>query len=484
MLSRSFKLSAAFVIGFWIIILIYLFGLKREEIIKSEVDISKLGNISGLASGNIEYLGVYFADRKIGYLLNRTEKLGEKILIHHRSELNLSVQGSNRNVNIEGSAELDENMFLNSFYFRLVTEKQELVITGKSENKRLVVKSNLEGFREIELDNSNPIFLDVGINRYIAKKLHSHTKRFGFRIFSLEGFNTETVDVEVLGHKRVNILGEEVFANHVRKRYKSFVVDSYIDFNGKTLMEKSELGFTLIRENPDNLNSKYSSLDLITNFSILPDKSIPDIFSLTELRVKLSGIESIEGLIGGRQDYTNGLLVIKSERVNKFSEEISSEEKERLTAAEPFIQSTHPDIISLAKKVTEGSKTTLDALEKVNDYLFYNVKKENIIGIPDAITTLRNMEGDCNEHVMLFVALARSLGIAVRPVGGVAYLNGRFYFHAWVEAYVDGWRTYDPTWGQSPADVGHIRLVSGGMDKILDIAKYINKLKIEVMEWR
>ncbi|MCX7958585.1 MAG: transglutaminase-like domain-containing protein, partial [Deltaproteobacteria bacterium] len=175
---------------------------------------------------------------------------------------------------------------------------------------------------------------------------------------------------------------------------------------------------------------------------------------------------------------------IYSELVHNTNGHLSGEEKNKYTSPEPFIQSNNNEIANLAKKITEGSKNTSDALEKINDYLFKNIRKKNVIGIPDAAGTLKNMEGDCNEHTMLFVALARSLGIPARPAGGVAYLNGRFYFHAWAEAYTDSWRTYDPTWGQSPADVGHIRLVSGGMDRILNIAKYINKLKIEVIEWK
>ncbi len=462
----------------------YLFGFKDKQIIKNDIDILKLGNISGLAAGNVEYLGVYFKEKKIGYVINRTEKTDDRIIINHLSTLNVMVQGYRRKAEIEGMAELTKEMLLKSFYFKISTENQEFIVTGKTENNKLLITSNLAGSGEIEIDNKEPVFLDMIINRYIARKSLSTTRRFGFRVFSLEGLNTDILQVEVLGQERIKIMDEEIYANHIRKRYKNIVVDSYIDLNGKTLMERNDLGFTLIRENPENINTEYASLDIISQFSIIPDKKIPDIFGITELKIRLTGVEIDREIAGGRQSLNGDILIITSERINVSKERLSDEDEKRYTSPETFIQSNSTDIISLAKRITEGSKDNLEALEKINEYLFANIKKKNIIGIPDAMSTLKNMEGDCNEHTILFVALARSLQIPTRPAGGVAYLNGRFYFHAWVEAYINGWRTYDPTWGQSPADTGHIRLVSGGMSEILDIAKYINKLRIEVIEWK
>ncbi|MCX7959240.1 MAG: hypothetical protein N3B13_09355, partial [Deltaproteobacteria bacterium] len=123
--------------------MLYLFGAKSREMIKSEVDISKLGNISGLAAGNTEYLGVYFGEKKIGYVLNRTEKSGEKLIVSHKSELNVTVQGFRQKADIEGTAELTKDMLLSSFYFRLNTQNQEFIVTGKSEEKKLIITSNL-----------------------------------------------------------------------------------------------------------------------------------------------------------------------------------------------------------------------------------------------------------------------------------------------------------------------------------------------------
>ena len=69
--------------------------------------------------------------------------------------------------------------------------------------------------------------------------------------------------------------------------------------------------------------------------------------------------------------------------------------------------------------------------------------------------------GDCNEFAQLFVALARARGLSARPVTGLLYVDGKFYYHAWAEVLLQDWVAVDPMLGQAPADAGHIRLMQG-----------------------
>ena len=52
--------------------------------------------------------------------------------------------------------------------------------------------------------------------------------------------------------------------------------------------------------------------------------------------------------------------------------------------------------------------------------------------------------GDCNEHTVLFVALARALGLPARTAVGLVYLDGSFYYHAWPEVWLGEWVAVDP----------------------------------------
>jgi hypothetical protein len=61
------------------------------------------------------------------------------------------------------------------------------------------------------------------------------------------------------------------------------------------------------------------------------------------------------------------------------------------------------------------------------------------------------------------------------------YLHGRFYYHAWNLLFLGRWITVDAP-SASPADVTHLRLVTGSMQQQLDLAGLISKITIEILD--
>jgi transglutaminase-like putative cysteine protease len=116
------------------------------------------------------------------------------------------------------------------------------------------------------------------------------------------------------------------------------------------------------------------------------------------------------------------------------------------------------------------------------------LEKKPTVSLPSALEVLRTKVGDCNEHTVLFVALARSLGIPSRINVGLVYVRGAFYYHAWPEVYIDEgrdrgyWLPVDPTFDQFPVDATHFRLARGGLDKQASILPLIGQVKMTVLE--
>ncbi len=50
------------------------------------------------------------------------------------------------------------------------------------------------------------------------------------------------------------------------------------------------------------------------------------------------------------------------------------------------------------------------------------------LSIPSALEVLEQRAGDCNEHTVLFTALARAAGIPCRVATGLAWSTGQFYY--------------------------------------------------------
>src|SRR5262249_61456234 len=98
------------------------------------------------------------------------------------------------------------------------------------------------------------------------------------------------------------------------------------------------------------------------------------------------------------------------------------------------------------------------------------------------LQVLRARGGDCNDHTQLFVALARAIGVPTRFVAGLAYVDGKFYYHAWPEVLLTGWVAVDPTFGQFPADAGHLRFVIGGLTRQTELLRLMGNLEIQVLD--
>ena len=96
---------------------------------------------------------------------------------------------------------------------------------------------------------------------------------------------------------------------------------------------------------------------------------------------------------------------------------------------------------------------------------------------------LEQRRGDCNEHAVLYTALARAAGIPTRIAIGLVWSDelGGFYYHAWPEVHVDGsWRWIDPTLGQEVADATHIKLLEGGIESWPQLLPFLGKLEVRV----
>lgn len=85
------------------------------------------------------------------------------------------------------------------------------------------------------------------------------------------------------------------------------------------------------------------------------------------------------------------------------------------------------------------------ALMKIHRHLQDNYENRNFSGFTDALTALKLKEASCNGKGRLFVAMARSMNIPARLVGGFIMERGtKRTSHQWVEVYVNGfWVPFD-----------------------------------------
>ncbi len=163
------------------------------------------------------------------------------------------------------------------------------------------------------------------------------------------------------------------------------------------------------------------------------------------------------------------------------------------TEASLSLPATHPEIVARADALVAGATDRLAAVRAIHAFVASYVQKVPTIGIPNGLEVLRSGRGDCNEHTALFVSLTRAAGIPSRIAAGLVYnasLGDAFYYHAWPEVRLGptdssgqpGWVPVDPTLRQFPADASHLKLVTGDLDRQVEIMGVMGRIRVKVVE--
>jgi transglutaminase-like putative cysteine protease len=157
-------------------------------------------------------------------------------------------------------------------------------------------------------------------------------------------------------------------------------------------------------------------------------------------------------------------------------------------AATPQVNHQAPAIAALARETAAGARGTYEAARRLSSLVHDRLEKAYGASHDRASDVLAAGRGDCTEHTVLLVALARAAGIPARPVHGLVYAqyaDGQhaLYWHAWAEVRSAGeWIPLDPTFGQPVADATHLALGSGTQVDTVGLLGTVKVLGVEVKD--
>ncbi len=223
-----------------------------------------------------------------------------------------------------------------------------------------------------------------------------------------------------------------------------------------------------------------AQMDDVLFYSV--NEVIPDASKLSYMKIKAKiesagEVLSVESLNIPGQKFTgtvtdnivDGVFELEHERYNgdnapPFPPDFSgNEELEEYLEPSEFIESDEEVLINKAKKITEGSSTSWEAVIRlsifVSEYIDYSIP-----GGATALKTYKTRLGECGGHSRLLTALCRGVGIPARLAIGCIYSyynGGVFGQHAWTEVYMGdaGWIPVDATAGEfDHVSSSHLRL--------------------------
>jgi transglutaminase-like putative cysteine protease len=289
--------------------------------------------------------------------------------------------------------------------------------------------------------------------------------------------------MEYKGQKKILVNKRIYNLHHFVETFSGVKINSWLDDEGKVVKEESPAGFVFISEPEFKAKDiKLKGKEILSSVSVPLTGGILDLAGRTSIRYRLTLPEGTDfDLDKDRQRLEGNMITLRLEFLPEPDAAACEGFPEELEST-PYIQTQNPRITDLTRAETGEETNDMSRVKILAGWVFENLEKRPVLGIPDALTTLNTRMGDCNEHAALFAALARNAGIPTRIASGVTFFEGAFYYHAWNEVCLaDKWYSIDTTKNQFPADLSHIKFVEGETDKQVRIAALLGKLKIEII---
>ncbi|HEX7117620.1 MAG TPA: transglutaminase-like domain-containing protein [Longimicrobiales bacterium] len=469
-----------------------------------------------LAPGSTFYLA-RMGDRAIGMATARIDTLTDGYLAEDFLTLDVPALGAVHRAVAQTRVELTNSLGMKAFDFSLDSEVGRFAVHGEARGDSVLEleigagaerqRTTLELGDGLILPTALPLRLAAAGRLEVGEALQ-------IRLFDPSTLAPRDVEIRVTDHETMMVADTAVWdtvagewvpvpdtlrAWRLEESFGGISVASWVDEDGRLIRAESPLGFTLERmpyelaivewrrSQGDSMPSAgYGAV--IEGTAIASDVDLGAVGTFDRLAVRLLDVE-LDGfdLSGGRQSLRGDTLFITRESMAGHDPgyalpydgggAVAAE-----LAATPLVQADDPRIVRLAREIAGGTRDPLVAARLLNDWVYANLEKDVTLSVPSAVQVLESRVGDCNEHTVLYVALARALGLPARTAAGLVHIRGRFYYHAWPEVWLGRWVAVDPTLGQFPADASHLRFLVGGLARQVELVRLIGRLRLETVE--
>ena len=449
------------------------------------------------------WMGIFFEDQHVGFSVTRSAGIAEGgTLFEGRSQFRVSTFGKIQEVTTAGTAMVGSTGVLERFDFVMLADQVRLVARGEIKNNELVMDVDQAG-------ETSTLRFPISKPPHVGMSLESAIRRHELAVgltFTVPYFDPLTL---AEGEMEIEVVDVEVFdggeeAYWLKSTFGNVETRSLVTPAGETLRQEGAIGMRMVRMTAEEAQaiSNDDPADLISMSAVPFKGAFSDARSTRYFRARFTGVPAERIVAQPPQQSVEDdvvtvdmplLLELPTLPVSALPDTMEpGEDPPEYLGSTPTLPVGHLDIRNASRSIVEGATSRLDAVKRINQWVFTEVAKEPSVGVPNGLEVLYSKRGDCNEHTALFVSLARAAGIPTRIAAGVVFSErvgpkGQFYYHAWPEVQLGGatdWVAVDPTFGQLPADATHIKLVEGDLDRQVEILGVIGRLELELIEAR
>jgi len=446
-----------------------------------------------LQDGYEEWAGIFIHGERIGYSFTKISRADTGLTVENLTRMTLIMMNQTRTLTTHVFAHTDRDFTLKDYSLELRnggSQRVEGTITGK----QLKLTSYTQGrpYTQTIALKEKPYFPDA-IEQVIKAKNLKPGDKVSIPYFDPTTQSSATANISMHGTEQVDVMGETKTGTRVELSFMGINSVLWLDNDFKLIKESSPaMGLEIIPLSKEQALAEITpdkAFDLITFFSVKLDQPTPNPQKLSYLKVEMQDISTED--LDLEDDYQK-LVSVRPITIESTLPQIAAlpllkipiQEHKEFLESSAYIQCTDRRIIDKARDMIGDEKRATNAAAKLVSGVYYLLEKNPTASLPSALDVLQMKKGDCNEHSILFTALARAIGIPTKIYVGLVNLDGyAYYYHAWCAVWLGSWVPVDPTFNQFPADVGHLKLKEGEIAEQAVVLKVVGKLKIKTLEY-
>ena len=439
------------------------------------------------------WYGLYFNSEKVGYLLKEIElsETGEVYVIED-AHFMISMSGAKQDMSIYSKrayAVSGELLYIDA---EMKDPAQTSTFHAEVKNDVLMMKSILGGaIREDAFPKPAETLTDSIRHDLWVQSKPGIGDVINFSVFE------PMYQKEVSGISRIAGTEERIFNGVTTQVYEIHTVldlmdiesTTYVTDTGVTVEDVVAGVFTMRLEPEDAAKDVDYNVDTMVSNAVLLEKPIKNARTREWLRLALKGPLREQHLFNDARQ----TMILKDGDVDFYSERtdiskltlpelpVTDEAFREYVNPGTYVQSDAPEIIEKAREIVGDEKNPLRIAEKLCDWVSKNMRNVFSARLSNSLEALESMEGDCTEHTVLFVGLARAAGLPAKMSAGLIYVDNEqpgFYFHQWACVWLGEWIDVDPAFNQLPVDVTHIKFAEGDLFRQAKILPLIGRLQI------
>ncbi|MDI6698822.1 MAG: transglutaminase-like domain-containing protein [Candidatus Saccharicenans sp.] len=385
---------------------------------------------------------------------------------------------------------------------RVRTEIQ--VLENKFEIKTMTDKQTFR--RELPYDGQ--LLGPMGIGLLSAESLNSPGDKIEYRTILPELGRVVSGERELVGEEEVECGRNKIRARKIIEKISPLVTsrEVWLDADGNEIkaVEPSPFGqlITCLSSEQEVMEAMAASTgreQFFFSSLIKADVRLPQARRLERLVVRLThkkpelGWPELENEYQKILEKNNGSLAVELSRViikGGGPGKLQAAELKPYLEASSYLDFNDPEIKKAAAQAIGREKDAAPRALKLRDWVSENLTFDPGFVFAPASEVLRDKKATCAGYAALLAALLRASGIPSSYLVGLAYVNGVWGGHAWVEAWLDGqWVPLDAALpSPGPADAARLAIARSSLkdgltESLLAAQRFFGYVTVEVLEF-